>query len=324
MKPITASLAAVLLTLSLDAAALVTIGDPAQYLGAPFPVARLSLSDGVGDMLCSGAPIAGGRYIMTAAHCLRDTYQGANWRASTATVEIFGSTPYTARVEASQWHWHEDWTGSILDGHDIALIRLPTAAPTSFEIDRTGFADSGLGTSAPVSVLVAGFGDHGQGMESGTFDGLLRVGTNHYDALGTIPGSTYRYDFDDNTAARNALGLPGYTEGPGWGPSYDRVDWNFDGSSAWGESMIAGGDSGGPSLVEGIFVVGVHSYGEWSPFDADNLINSSPGEIGVDTRVAFFAPWIDSHTSPVPEAPGAALMCAGLLLVAAVRGKPRR
>ena len=71
------------------------------------------------------------------------------------------------------------------------------------------FADSGIGTNAPMFVWIASFGLHRQGMTAGTLDGLLRVGTNHCDALGKIRGSTYRYDFDDNSAARHALGLPG-------------------------------------------------------------------------------------------------------------------
>ena len=328
MKLLTACMALAGLAASWPAAALVTVDPPYLYEQAPFAVARLTLWDAGGaGATCSGSPIAGGSYLLTAAHCLRDTYDGRNWLAQTATVEIFGATPYTAQVDASQWLWHGSWTGNILEGHDLALIRLPSVAPASFEIDRFGMGDDGIGTPFPLSVLVAGYGFGGHGVQdTGTYPvGMLRVGTNHYDALGTIPGSTYLFDFDDDTVAHNALGLPGWSDDGQGGKAYDRVDWNFDGVSAWGESMIAPGDSGGPSLVEGYFITGVHSYLlGGGAFDDDALANSSHGEIGVDTRVAFFAPWIDLHTSPVPEAPSAVLMFSGLVWLLSVRHRRRR
>jgi len=308
---------------SLPATALVTVDPPYLYEQAPFAVARLTLWDAGGtSAICSGSPIADGSYLLTAAHCLRDTYDGENWLAQTATVEIFGSQPYSAEVDASQWFWHKKWTGSILDGYDLALIRLPTATPTSFEIDRFGVGDDGIGTRFPLSVTVVGFGLGGQGAEEpNTYPaGMLRAGTNHYDAFGTVPGSTYLFDFDDDTAAHNALGLPGWSDDGAGGKAYHRVDWNSDGISAWGESMIAPGDSGGPSLVEGFIITGVHSFSPGlADFDSDDQANSSHGEIGVDTRVAFFAPWIDQHTSPVPELPSVALMGAGLALLLSAR-----
>jgi hypothetical protein len=311
------------LAISLPAAALVTVEAPYLYEQAPFAVARLTLRDAGGTgATCSGSPIAGGGYLLTAAHCLRDTYDNGNWLAQTATVEIFGSQPYSAQVDASQWFWHEKWTGSILDGYDLALIRLPTAAPTSFEIDRFGAGDDGIGTRFPLSVLVAGYGLGGQGAQDpGTYPaGMLRVGSNHYDAFGSVPGSTYLFDFDDDSVAHNALGLPGWSDDGQGGKAYHRVDWNFDGVSAWGEAMIAPGDSGGPSLVEGFIVTGVHSfYSALAEFDSDGQLNSSHGEIGVDTRVAFFAPWIDQHTSPVPELPSALLMLPGTALLLGLR-----
>lgn len=311
------------LALTLPAAALVTVDAPYHYEGAPLPVARLTLENADGRrMTCSGSPIADGRWLLTAAHCLKDTYNNANWFAQSATVQIFGSALYAAQVDASMWQWHGGWTGSILDGHDIALIRLPSAAPLSFTIDRFGIGDAMIGTTTPLSVLVAGYGIGGQGAEDpSTYRaGMLRIGGNHYDAFGTIPGSTYLFDFDDGSTDRNALGLPGYSHVAGYPPNYDLVDWDFDGNHAWAEAMIAPGDSGGPSLAEQFIVAGVHSYRMWSPSDGDFEINSSFGEIGVDTRVAFFAPWIDQVTmAPVPEAPSLALMLAGLAGVAAAR-----
>lgn len=323
MKMLRLAGAAAALTLTLPAAALVTVDAPYLYEGAPLPVARLTLENADGRRAtCSGSPIADGRWLLTAAHCLKDTYNNRNWFAQSAVVEIFGSTPYTAQVDATMWQWHGGWTGSILGGHDIALIRLPNATPLSFTIDRFGVGDAWIGTTTPLSVLVAGYGIGGQGAQNtATYPaGMLRVGGNHYDAFGTVPGSTYLFDFDDGSNERNALGLPGYSQVAGYPPAYDLVDWDFDGSSAWAESMLAPGDSGGPSLVEMFIVAGVHSYIMWDPADADQVVNSSFGEIGVDTRVAFFAPWIDQITmAPVPEVPSLALMIAGLAGIGALR-----
>lgn len=315
------------LALALPAAALVTVDAPYLYEGAPLPVARLTLENAAGQQaICSGSPIADGRWLLTAAHCLKDTYQNRNWFAQSAVVEIFGSTPYTAQVDDSAWQWHSGWTGSILGGHDIALIRLPSAAPLSFTIDRSGLGDAWIGTTTPPSVLVAGYGIGGQGaQDEATYPaGMLRVGGNHYDAFGTIPGSTYLFDFDDGSSDRNALGLPGYSQVPGYPPSYHLVDWDFDGHHAWAEAMLAPGDSGGPTLFEMFIVTSVHSYQMWDPADADLELNSSFGEIGVDTRVAYFASWIDQVTmAPVPEAPSLALMLAGLTGIVAMRRQRR-
>lgn len=324
MKPNRLAATAAGLALALPAAALVTVDQPHFYEGADLPVARLLLEDAAGaTRICSGSPIAGGQWLLTAAHCLKDTYRNSNWLAQSAVVQVFGSTPYSAAVDHTGWQWHGSWTGSILEGHDIALIRLPSAAPLNFEIDRWGAGDAMIGSTTPLSVLVAGYGIGGQGVQDPAAlpAGTLRIGGNHYDAFGTIPGSTYLFDFDSGSAAHNSLGLPGYTQVAGYPPAYDLVDWDFDGNHAWAEAMIAPGDSGGPSLVEQFIVTGVHSYFMWGgAFDDDLLVNSSFGEIAVDTRVAFFAPWIDQvTTTPVPEAPSLALMLAGLAGVAAAR-----
>ena len=82
--------------------------------------------------------------------------------------------------------------------------------------------------------------------------------------------------------------------------------------------MIAPGDSGGPSFINGQ-IAGVHSYltclGDASGNCIDtgsfgNNLVSSFGDIGGDTEVALFVPWILQQEAPEPGT--CALVVAGL------------
>ncbi len=59
------------------------------------------------------------------------------------------------------------------------------------------------------------------------------------------------------------------------------------------EAMVAPGDSGGPHFINGL-IAGV-TAGILRPAisDIDGALNSSFGEIGIDTRVSYYASWID-------------------------------
>ena len=94
--------------------------------------------------------------------------------------------------------------------------------------------------------------------------------------------------------------------------------------------MLANGDSGGPSFIQvaGTWeLVGIHSFigSPGPPLDIDDKPdpNSSFGELSGDTRLAFYAQWIDSVTG-VPEPGSWALIVAGLIGIGAATRRSRR
>ena len=100
-------------------------------------------------------------------------------------------------------------------------------------------------------------------------------------------------DFDNGSTAQDALGRLAYRSGTGLGVH---------------EGMLAPGDSGGPTLINGK-VAGVASYtaslsyGNVHP-DVDTVANSSFGEVAAWQRVSYYQQWIDqSVRARYPDAP---------------------
>jgi len=278
--------------LACDAAQAITIADG---IGVPVD----SFSSGVPKVGgCSGALLWDRLHVVTAAHCSPSTGSstGVTFKTATGNVTITG----TATVNPG-------WTGNVNGGNDLSILTLTTRAPVSgFQIDR----DTGPLT-APIPIVIAGYGwtGNGTGAQPGT-GGTLRAGTNTYDIifsgtkLGGIPGGPYLFDFDNGKDEQDSIGQLFGVANLGTGTT---------------EAMLASGDSGGPSFIRtptGIELAGIHSFifSPGIPYDVSQATNSSFGEIAGDTRLATYAPWIDSVVgAPVPEPRGWALMSAGLI-----------
>lgn len=201
----------------------------------------------------------------------------------------------------------------LLDGNDIAILRLSGAVPlgvatpfalTAATTDLTGF-----------SVVTVGFGGRGIGSSGVTgFDGVRRGGTNVLDRYGApVSPSTsfsganiFSTDFDNPAGTSNTLGWLGSSS----------IATSF-------EATTAGGDSGGPLLFDngGVWtLMGVLSGGTTS--------NSVYGDISWWTGVAPFRSQIEAaggvFISVVPEPGTYGLMLLGLgLIVARLRRSPR-
>ena len=177
-----------------------------------------------------------------------------------------------------------DGTDVLLDGTDIAIIRMSAAAPA--------YAPPiPLANSNPLAVQAraVGFGLNGLGAtgHNNTGDGLRWGIDNTIDAFGqarafggaAIPGTAniFNTDFDDNTPGNNSLG--------------SQVPLTNEGTTA-------PGDSGGPLLVGGE-IVGVLSGGT-SPTSQFGDVSWWTGSL---THMAFITTNAPGATFGTPAAP---------------------
>ena len=293
------------LTLGLTAStaeAITFANDP--NLGAVSPGSYLDGTVQFGG--CSGALLSDGMHVLTAAHCLDPNVKSVT----------FNTTSGAVAVGFSQVTRNPDSTGNVNDGADLAILTLNSLAPVSgYQIYRTQTL------SGPTPIELAGYGATGTGLTGDALaGGVLRAGTNTYDGIyDRIPGNPYIFDFDDGTPEHDTLGN---TLNPA-----DRVPNLGTGNT---EAMLADGDSGGPSFIQvgGQWqLIGIHSFRgtPGPPLDIDEKLdpNSTFGELSGDTRLAFYASWIDSVTG-VPEPGSWVLLVAGLIGVGAVTRRSRR
>lgn len=244
---------------------------------------------------CSGALLWDGLHVLTAAHCSPVT--GGTVDVTFNTTSGPTSINGVATVNPS-------WTGDPNFGADLSIITLARQAPVAgYQIYR----NQTLTPFTPIQLAGYGLTGTGSGGTTSGTGGTLRAGTNTYDLLyDPIPGHPYLFDFDDGTA------------------NHDSIDQTFGGLANYGtgdtEAMIAGGDSGGPGFI-GTALAGIHSFTLAPP--ATTIINRGFGTIGGDTRLAFYAPWIDSVVG-VPEPSTWALMIVGLAGVLGLAGRQAR
>lgn len=305
-----------------------TFGDPSNYVVAPGTgfdgvVDIVGLDPGAGGCIRgSGALVSGpnGDFILTAAHLADGLIVGD----TNVFFDLAGGRT-SIRPSAAYVHpaWDPDVAELYLVGYDIALLKLASPAPADAErysIYRGSAEEGAVGEKAGYGR--SGTGDEGDVLSSGT----KRAGENRYDSLADILGDTFEanslprpltgaqlvYDFDNDLEANDAFGY-------------------FFGVSDTGllddEVFAASGDSGGPTFLDGK-IAGITSYGlrlayvDGSTSDVDGSLNSSFGEFSVDTRVSYYADWVDSVVIPEPVTMGGMLL-GMLALVRYVRRRHR-
>lgn len=262
-------------------------------------VAKLLITRSDGTFGCSGSLLAGGAHVLTAAHCVSGDTGLAG--SSAISVSFLGGS---LSATGATYTVHPGWNGSVLDGNDLAVIRLASNITT---VNGYGLH---TGNAVNNTVVLAGYGLTGNGVSgtaANTF-GTLHFGYNQYDGAsyrfnGEPAMGTYLYDFDDGSNTFNKFGSLGL------------------GSA---EAFIAPGDSGGPSLIQlggQWLVAGVHSFS--SCRFSTCPINSSFGEVGGDTSVSAQAAWLQSVVGPVPEPHSYAMLLLGLGLIAGMSKRRR-
>jgi hypothetical protein len=265
-----------------------TVGNPDNYMTSGFNgVARLAGQESQ-NRSCAASLLNTGLHLLTASHC------------------IFGFNPpdYVLnfgeiRLSAAKYFIHPEYNHSKV-ANDIAIIELASEAPkflTRYDIypnnDEVGKIFNLVGYGA------LGTGEGGAGLSPADFDYQKRVGQNSYDALGEIldglipgfsilPGTQLAYDFDSGRPEQDAFGVVFGSEYADLGLGLNEVN-----------SALA--DSGAPTFIDGA-IAGITSYGFGADLSKNLLLtdvtptvtDSGFGEISVDTRVSFYAAWIDS------------------------------
>ncbi|AFY76984.1 Trypsin [Pleurocapsa sp. PCC 7327] len=292
-----------------------TVSHPDDYITSVFNgVARLAGQES-NRHSCAGSLLKTGLHLLTAGHCVFE-FKPQDF------VLDFGEI----KLSAAQFFIHPEYEHSIV-ANDIAIIELITKAPqqlTRYDIYRD---NNEIGKVFNlVGYGAFGTGDRGAGLSLADFDYQKRLGKNTYDASGELlnglipdfpilPG-TLAYDFDNGRPENDAFGVV-------FGSQYANLGLGLK------EVNSALGDSGSPNFIDGL-IAGITSYGFGANY-SDRLLStdltptrtdSSFGEFSVDTRVSFYARWIDSvlqnnNSVSIPEPSpltGLAIVSAGFLL----------
>ncbi len=315
---------------------------------------------GAASFICTGALINNGLSVLTAAHCVNNYAQTAsNGQTTTFTLtgvqvrlgqQFGGNTTaepgagapntnqafnYVQNVGASSVVIPPEYTGSVIDQRDIAVINLSTMAPSiyrSYEL----YTGSAIG----MTYNIAGWGGRGNGNDgtfaSGVAGGRLRQGLNIFDlsyadARFTPEFMTFMFgaagaqdvylsDFDNGVDANDALCRLSFGTLSGT-PLWTGAARPCNTGVGIDEVSSAGGDSGGPSFIDGR-IAAITSFGQtfgpgfFGDFKAG--LNSSFGEINGMTRVDINAAWVSSVVAlAAPEPATFVLVGGGLLLLAA-------
>lgn len=265
-----------------------TVDNPDDYITSSFNgVARLA---GQEDKFhsCSGSLLKTGLHLLTAGHCVFD-FKPQDF------VLDFGEV----KLSAAKFFIHPEYKHSFVT-NDIAIVELTTEAPqqlTRYDIYRDSNEIGKVFNLVGYGAF--GTGDRGAGLSLADFDYQKRLGENTYDAPGellngfipdfpVLPDTQLAYDFDNGRPENDAFGVV-------FGSEYVNLGLGLN------EVNSALGDSGSPNFIDGL-IAGITSYGFGADY-SDRLLStdvtptvtdSSFGEFSVDTRVSFYADWIDS------------------------------
>ncbi len=234
-------------------------------------------TQGIENTYGSGVLLAGGKYVLTAAHLFINNPSIGNITISNAAGQSVSGV--------SEVIIHPAWENNALAyNHDVALIKLsqPLASTTGYELYRAK-------TEIGQTFTRLGFSGND-----------LMQGTNTYDTFSDQINAQFSshieantqllYDYDDGTSQHDAIGRLFGISHLGLGTE---------------EAMSQNGFSGGATFIDGK-IAGISSFILRSDLsDVNSVVDSSVGELGSDARISTTADWIDFITNgnPIYSAP---------------------
>jgi Trypsin len=276
---------------------------------------------------CSGALLADGMHVLTAAHCVANISVVGGQTVLTSdgisSLKFFTSSTPTGVTDGvtgvhfnplTQYMFPSDAAHSLLM-YDVALLDLAAPAPadaTRYNLDLSGFA---IANNSPVTLGGWGLGGYPGGSVLGT-GGTRRGGTNNVAGVFTTADDPFLTGDPTVTLTDQPIALLWHTTNDTSTPS----DTTGLGNA---------GDSGGPLLYNGN-LIGVLDFGDLPrsgppPAGADIVQLNTTYENGfANLSNPGNANWLQSELYG-PE-PGTFLMAAGamaLLLFRKVRMKAR-
>ena len=331
-------------------------GNPAYFANDPkySGVATLIMQYNDGSaFICTGS-LAARNKIVTAGHCVSDGYgtkgpakvtafftenpdPDAVRYAYNATTNTFNPTAGVTAIEVGYIHVNPGYTGEVIDQNDIAVLTLKNNAPSYAKIYDLYFSDDlqyqtfnvvGNGARSDVG------GDIGANLGTGR----MRQGENIFDyALGDPMWGGFWEGFFGTADVTNS-----------WLSDFDNYSPVIIGGELYvGNDMgciigivltdtlfgctplsgnievgVAGGDSGGPSFIDGKLAT-VTSYGlsfGSELGDIDDELNSSFGEYSGYVPLYAHKDWLKSV---VPEPATWAMMITGFGLVGTMMRRRR-
>ena len=299
---------------------------PAHSVTTQFPGGYIGNFSGVANLSgCSGALLADGIHVLTAAHCAGSWSVNGSGQ-TVLTQGIFGLYFFTPMYNGSAfadavtgvqfnpatavWFKDDPYYGLM---YDIAILDLATPAPADavrYNLDLSGYA---IAHNSPVTMAGWGLGGY-PGGEVGGFGpngtaGNLRAGTN------TVAGIRTSID-DPNLPLDPSVTL---LDDP------IRLLWTTTSDTTTPSNTLGlsnGGDSGGPLLYNGN-LIGITSFGDLprngilpigQTYEADYVNLANSGNAG----------WLSSVLSGTPEPATWMLAAGGALLVLLRRRAIRR
>lgn len=219
----------------------------------------------------SGVLLAGGKYVLTAAHLF-------NHDPAVSDIDI--SNDHSSFPAVSAVYIHPDWDSTDNGyNHDIAVVELANPITAIDGLDLWS-GENPIGQE----ITFAGYGGDAFHSGSNTLDGYGEL-FNLIFPRGIVEGSQLLYDHDNGSTEQDAL-------------------WNLfrvgDAEETLNEGLVVQGDSGGPLLI-GDEIVGISSYVFRSDdYDINSVVDASAGEVASATAVEPYTPWIEAVTADNP------------------------